>query len=103
SPLGTIEAPHQPAAAVRAALQAQVLAIAVQNAGAVFKGRPSLLPGMAERAPVAAAPTLQAYESEWVEKLEAALYAPFEDAPPMLEYNKYCLLCHIEQRSRSTG
>lgn len=103
NPFGGIEAPHKPPEEVRADLQARLLTVAARNPESIFKGRPSMLPGVADRAPLSLAPTLAGYESEWVETLERALYQPFDNAPPLLEHNKYCFLCHVEQGRRAPG
>ncbi len=103
NPIGAIEAPHKTPDVVRLDLSAQLLVLAVANPEAIFKGRASTIPGIADRPPVSAAQSLQAYQGEWLEKLESELYKPFDRTTPLLEHNKFCFLCHIEQGERAAG
>jgi hypothetical protein len=88
---------------VRADLTAQLLLLAVQNPDAIFKGRPSTLPGVVDRPPISEARTLRSYQDEWLAQLERTLYEPFEDTPPLLEKNKYCFLCHLQTDASAPG
>lgn len=101
NPFGAIEAPHAAPEAIRAALQAQLLTIAAEAPDRIFAPRPSNLPGVAPRAPLAAAATLRDFNAEWRARLEAALYQPFDPTSPLLEHNHYCFLCHVESGSRA--
>jgi len=103
NPFGGIKAPHETPEVVRTDLQKDLLMFAAQSPEGIFKGRPSMLPGVAERPSLSAASTLQGYQSEWIEKLETVLYQPFDETPPLLEHNKYCFLCHVQQGDRIPG
>ena len=103
NPIGGIEAPHKAPDAVHDGLASQLVVIAVQNPEAIFVGRESTLPGVPPRPPVSEARSLRTFQDEWLNKLETALYKPFEDTAPLLERNKYCFLCHLEDGERSAG
>jgi hypothetical protein len=103
APIGEIEAPHEPPDAVRPALAAQLLVIAVANPQPLFVGMESTLPGVRARPPLDASRDLGTYQSTWLAKLEERLYQPFQDRAPLLESNTYCFLCHLEKGERAAG
>jgi hypothetical protein len=103
NPIGSISAPHSSPEIVRESLTAQLLVLGVQNAETIFVGRDVPLPGRAPRPPVDQSRTLREYQEKWLETLEAVLYRPFDPTPSLLEHNKYCFLCHIQEGSRVAG
>jgi len=103
NPLGQIEAPHKTPDEVRSGVAGQLLAIAVDDPDAIFKGRTSTFPGVADRAAISEARTLQAYREEWLQKIEGVLFKPLDDTTPLLENNKYCFLCHVQDGPNEPG
>jgi len=102
-PLGSIEAPHRAPEVVRRELGAKLLVLGVARASEIFSSRESTLPGVRDRGPIDESRALAEYERTWLEKAESALYEPFRDQAPLLENNKYCFLCHIEERAYVPG
>lgn len=109
-PVGSIRVPHHGrelrrdgVAAVRAAIESELVLLAVRNADEVFRGRESTLPGVAARPPVDASRSLAEYQARWRGELEDVLFKPFEDRKPLLESNKYCFLCHEQDGERVRG
>lgn len=96
-PLGSIEAPHEEPEKIRRALSAKLLLLGVGRASEIFSSRESSLPGVRDRGPIDESRSLAEYERVWLGKMEAALYEPFRDQAPLLESNKYCFLCHVEE------
>lgn len=103
TPIGSIEAAHKSPETVRADLTAQVSVIGITNADAIFKGRESTLPGIPNRPPLSQAQSLQKYLPEEIDRIESALYQPFDGTAPLLEHNKYCFLCHLPEGERARG
>src|SRR5262249_8511588 len=101
--VGAIEAPHRDPTTIRDALLAQLLVIGVANAETIFQGTQVALPGIRPRPPIDDSKSLREYQAKWLEKLEAQLYAPFDERAPLLEHNKYCFLCHVEAGTRERG
>ncbi len=102
-PLGAVEALHETPEVIRPDLGAKLLAVAVDNPEAIFEGVDTMLPGRINRPPIDTSRTLGEYRQKWLAKVEAALYAPLEDTPPLLEKNKYCFLCHFEDGTHAPG
>lgn len=96
-PLGSIEAPHRTPEVIRREVGAKLLVLGVARASEIFSSRESTLPGVRDRGPIDESRALAEYERTWLAKAESALYAPFRDEAPLLENNKYCFLCHVEQ------
>jgi hypothetical protein len=95
-PIGEIEAPHDKPAAVRAGLSAALLLLGAQRPREIFTADQQVfIPGQPPRGPVDESKSLQEFQRKWTGRLEAELYRPFVDQPPLLENNKYCFLCHI--------
>jgi hypothetical protein len=103
SPIGGIEAPHKAPEVIRAALTAQLAVLGIQDADTIFKGRESTLPGILGRPPLSQARSLQQFLSEQVSELETSLYRPFDDHAPLLEHNRYCFLCHLQDGEPAPG
>lgn len=103
SAIAGIETLHETPEIVRADVVAQLSVVGIQNAEAIFQGRERTLPGVADRPPLSQAKSLQKYLPEELEKLERALYKPFEETPHVFERNAYCFLCHLEDGERAAG
>ena len=102
-PVGGIEAPHRDPAVIRDELIARLLVLGVDNAETIFQGTQGTLPGIRPRPPIDDSRSLREYQGKWVEKLESQLYAPFDERQPLLEHNKYCFLCHVQEGTRTPG
>jgi len=93
-PLGSVEAPHAAPEVVERELGAKLLVLGVARANEIFSSRETSLPGVRDRGPIDESRSLGEYEKRWLREIQTVLYRPFEDAPPLLESNKYCFLCH---------
>ncbi len=102
-PLGSIEAPHAEPEVVRRELTAKLLVLGVERANEIFSARETSLPGVRDRGPIDESRSLAEYRTRWLRLMETELYAPFRDEPPLLESNKYCFLCHVEERPYVLG
>jgi len=102
-PLGSLEAPHKAPEVIRREISAKLLVLGVGRANEIFSSRETSLPGVRDRGPIDESRSLGEYEKVWLGKLESALYAPFRDAAPLLENNKYCFLCHVEEKPYVSG
>jgi hypothetical protein len=96
-PLGSIEAPHRAPDVIRRELMAKLLELGVTRANEIFSSRETSLPGVRDRGPIDDSRTLEAYQRKWITQLETALYEPFRDQAPLLENNKNCFLCHVDE------
>jgi hypothetical protein len=102
-PLGSIEAPHRAPEEIRRELAAKLLVLGVGRANEIFSSRETSLPGVRDRGPIDESRSLGEYEKVWLTKLETALYAPARDQAPLLENNKYCFLCHLDEKPYVPG
>ena len=110
-PTGSIEALHKSPDVVRADLVAQLSVIGIRDAESIFAPPQRPLPGVRGQ-PIDDSRTLREYQQRWLEKLESALYKPFQEMPPvapgvpregLLESNKYCFLCHVQGTGPAAG
>ena len=110
-PTGSIEALHKRPDVVRDDLVAQLSVIGIRDAESIFKPPSRPIPGHYE-GPVDDSSTLRQYQERWLQKLEAALYKPFQEPLPaspgaprqgVLELNKYCFLCHLPGDDATAG
>ena len=102
-PIGSIEAPHKAPDVIRRDLTAKLLILGVSRANEIFSSRETSLPGVRDRGPIDESKTLEAYQRNWISKLETALYEPFKDQAPLLENNKNCFLCHVAEKPYVPG
>jgi hypothetical protein len=102
-PLGSIEAPHRAPDVIRRELTAKLLELGVARASEIFSSRETSLPGVRDRGPIDESRSLEAYQRSWITKLETALYEPFRDQAPLLENNKNCFLCHVDEKPYVSG
>lgn len=107
APFGDIEAVHAKAEAVHAALIDDVLALGVRRAQTVFEADQVRLPGRAPRMAVdSESKTWSEFQDRWVSAIETELYRPLSAAPAggsLFENNKYCFLCHENQKGGEDG
>lgn len=104
SPMSEVKAPHLTPAEIRPALSEALLALGARRGADIFAAdRTVLLPGRAERGPIDESRSLQEFQRKYLGLLEAALYRPFADSPPLLENNKHCFLCHVQGESPGAG
>lgn len=104
APMSAVAAPHLEPARIRSALGDALLALAARRPQEIFAAdRTVLLPGRAERGPIDESRSLQEFQRKYLGILEAALYRPFVDSPPLLENNKHCFLCHLQGEGQEGG
>jgi hypothetical protein len=108
-PVGSIEALHASPERVRADLLAQLAALGIRDADAIFAPPSRPLPGV-RAAPIDESRTLREYQARWLERLEAVLYRPLQEPAGagagragLLEANKYCFLCHLPGEADAAG
>ena len=96
-PIGDLEAPHDTPEAVRDGLGRALLVLGAERPKELFAADQQIfIPGQAPRGPIDESKSLQEFQRKWLAGLEAELYRPFVDQPPLLENNKYCFLCHVQ-------
>jgi hypothetical protein len=98
-PVGTLAVLHAAPDRVRADLEAKLLALALDDPGALFGDRPSRIPGRRRRAPIDRSASLREYRDQWLTRLEAELYRPYAEpaaGATVLQTNERCFLCHLE-------